>query len=268
MNSSLCQGWVSHRRWAPRAHAFRYRLGMLYLDLAEQAEVFGLSRLLVGRWRCAPLCWREQDYLPAYTGQGLSLADAVRRVLREALGDAAPDGAIHLLTQPRSWGLSFNPVSFFLCFDSDGKLAAVLCEVTNTPWLERHHYVLPMAQGKASDVRVAKAFHVSPFLPRDLEYRMRFLAEGPHLRIRMEDWRGEEKLFQADLWLQRQPLDAKALRRHLLAFPWMTLRTVTAIYWQALRLLLKRTPIFTHQAATAPLSVAHPPHEESRHAKP
>lgn len=122
MNSSLCRGWIDHRRYSPRAHGFRYPIGMLYLDLAEQSQVLGLSRLLRG-WPLAPLCWRERDYLPARTRLGVPLVDAVRELLAQALG-TAPQGAIQLLTQPRSWGLSFNPVSFYFCHETDGRLAA------------------------------------------------------------------------------------------------------------------------------------------------
>jgi len=58
VNSSLCYGWVIHRRLAPRFHGFRYRIGMLYLDLDEQDLLLGLSPLL-GASRLAPLCWRK-----------------------------------------------------------------------------------------------------------------------------------------------------------------------------------------------------------------
>ncbi|WP_342247176.1 DUF1365 domain-containing protein [Pseudomonas sp. OTU5201] len=265
MNSSLCRGWVSHRRFTPRPHTFRYPIGMLYLDLAEQEQVLNMSHLL-RPWHLAPLCWRERDYLPAWTRAGIPLAEAVRGLLREALG-APPEGAIHVLTQPRSWGLSFNPVSFYFCHDGTGRLAAILCEVRNTPWRERHHYVLPVHPGEATEFRVAKAFHVSPFLSQDMDYRMRFLAEGSHLRVHMENWRDGQKLFEANLSLQRQALDATGLRRHVLAFPWMSLRTLTAIYWQALRLLLKGTPLHDHQASERHLSVGHPTNEDSTHAR-
>lgn len=265
MNSSLCDGWVSHRRFAPCPHTFRYPVGMLYLDLAELERVLHISRLLRS-WRLAPLCWRERDYLPAWTRFGVPLAEAVRELLREALGEA-PQGAIHLLTQPRSWGLSFNPVSFYFCHDDTGRLAAILCEVRNTPWRERYNYVLPVRPGEPSEFRVAKAFHVSPFLSQNMDYRMRFLVEGPHLRVHMENWRAGEKLFQANLSLQRRTLDAAGLRRHVLAFPWMSLRTLTAIYWQALRLLLKGTPLHDHQASEHHLSVGQPANEDSKHVR-
>ena len=168
-SSALYSGWIAHRRFAPTTHAFRYQIGLLYLDLDEQDAVFGLSPL-AGKSRFSPFSFRETDYLKAYTHAGTRLIDAVRQLIGEALGHT-PQGAIRLLTQARSWGLSFNPVSFFYCYETDGKLAAILCEVSNTPWRERYHYVLPAVGDGHQYVAVAKAFHVSPFLPRDLQYR-------------------------------------------------------------------------------------------------
>lgn len=263
MNSALYQGWVSHRRHLPRGHAFRYRMGLLYLDLSEQDTVLGLSPL-AGRTRWAPFAWRESDFLPQLTGQGMRLADAVRQRVGEALG-TTPQGRVCLLAQPRSWGLAFNPASFFYCFDTQDRLAAILCEVSNTPWRERYHYVLPANAEGESRQRVAKSFHVSPFLPRELEYRMRYSLPGEHLHIHMEDWQGDAKLFEAGLGLKRVELSRSSLHRHLLAFPWMTGKTLLAIYWQALRLLLKRTPIFAHRNADGEFRTAQ---LEPRHEKP
>ena len=263
MNSALYRGWVSHRRLLPRVHGFRYRMGMLYLDLAEQSQVLGLS-WLAGHSRWAAFAFRETDYLPLFTRQGITLSDAVRQRVEQALGHA-PQGRICLLTQPRSWGLSFNPISLFYCFESDGSLAAILCEVSNTPWRERYHYVLPTHATGESCHRVAKSFHVSPFLPRDLEYRMRFSAPEQKLHVTLQDWQGEQKVFEAGLDLERIELTRQSLHRHLLAFPWMTGKTLLGIYWQALRLLLKRLPLFSHGAASGEYRTAN---LESRHDKP
>lgn len=252
MNSALYSGWIAHRRFAPRRHEFRYRIGLLYLDLDEQDAVLSLSPLS-GTSRFAPFSFRQTDYLKAFTGSGVRLIDAVRQQVAEAIGHA-PQGSICLLTQARSWGLSFNPVSFFYCHHADGQLAAILCEVTNTPWRERYHYVLPAkAPTDLKDLHqhfaVAKAFHVSPFLPHDLEYRMSFSPAAQKLGVHMADWQGELKLFDATLNLHREPLDRSSLHRYLRRFPWMTAKTCLAIYWQALRLLLKRAPMFPHHAA-------------------
>jgi DUF1365 family protein len=265
MNSALYSGWVQHRRFAPRLHDFRYRMGLLYLDLDEQEQVLSLSPL-AGRGRWAPFAFRESDYLPQFTRNGVKLIDAVRQRVGAALGHA-PQGAICLLTQPRSWGLAFNPASFFYCHNPDGRLVAILCEVSNTPWGERYHYVLPADGEGHQHFAVAKAFHVSPFLPRELEYRMNFSPAGERLGIHMADWQGEEKLFDASLSLQRSELDRGQLHRYLLSFPWITGKTVAAIYWQALRLLLKRIPLFPHRAAEGDLRVARSEPKEIPHEK-
>lgn len=265
MNSALYSGWVEHRRFAPRAHSFRYRMGLLYLDLSEQEAVLALSPL-AGRSRWAPFGFRETDFLPDATRAGVRLIDAVRARVGEALGHT-PQGTICLLAQPRSWGLAFNPASFFYCFAADGQLAAILCEVSNTPWRERYHYVLPASDAAPVQVAVAKAFHVSPFLPRDLEYRMRFSQPGERIGVHMADWQAGEKLFDASLNLRRQPLNRRSLHRYLLSFPWMTGKTVLAIYWQALRLLLKRTPLFSHHATHTEFSVARRDTQEPSHEK-
>ena len=259
MNSALYSGWIAHRRFSPKGHAFRYRIGLLYLDLSEQEQVLGLSPL-AGSGRFAPFAFRQQDYLRELTRDGTCLSDAVRQLVGTTLGHT-PQGNICLLTQARSWGLAFNPVSFFYCFEGDGQLAAIVCEVTNTPWRERYHYVLParaLAGGEHQHFAVAKAFHVSPFLPRDLQYRMSFSPPGQRLGVHMADWQGENKVFDAPLSLQREALDRASLHGYLRRFPWMTAKTCLAIYWQALRLLLKRTPIFPHQAADDACAIGYP----------
>ena len=265
MNSALYSGWIAHRRFSPKPHDFRYRIGLLYLDLDEQDAVLGLSPL-AGSSRFAPFSFRQSDYLHAYTGRGVPLIDAVRELVGAALGHT-PQGSICLLTQARSWGLAFNPVSFFYCHESDGRLAAILCEVSNTPWRERYHYILPANGTGHEHFAVAKAFHVSPFLPRDLEYHMSFSPPTEKLGVHMADWQGELKVFDATLNLQRQALSRASLHRHLREFPWMTAKTCLAIYWQALRLLIKRTPIFSHQAADGAYRIAAVQPKESRHEK-
>lgn len=265
MKSALCLGWLSHRRLTPRPHAFRYQVGMFELDLDEQGQWLGLSRWL-GRWRLAPLCWRETDYLPALTGEGMPLAQAARTLVARATGHS-PDGPVRLLTQLRCWGLSFNPVSFYFCHDANGQRVAILLEVRNTPWRERFHYVLPVQGNPTSPLRMAKAFHVSPFMPINMDYRLRFNVEATHLRIHMQNWQGRQKVFEADLALRRQPLDRRGLHGYILAFPWMSLRTVVAIYWQALRLLLKRTPIHDHCKGQGDLALGQPC-EDPEHVQP
>lgn len=265
MNSALYSGLITHRRFVPKAHEFTYRIGLLYLDLDELDEVLNLSPF-AGDKRFSPFSLREHDYLPELTKRGVPLIEAVREYVGISLGHM-PLGQVYLLTQARSWGLSFNPVSFFYCHEVDGSLAAILCEVTNTPWGERYHYVLPATGEGHQHFAVAKAFHVSPFLPRDLEYRMSFSQPAEKIGVHMADWQGESKVFDATLNLQRQNLNRQTLHRYLLAYPWMTAKTCLSIYWQATRLFLKRIPIFSHQNADGDYRIGTAQPKDRRHEK-
>ena len=136
MHSALYQGWLRHRRRAPRAHAFAYPLFMAYLDLAE------LDRVFAGRWlwsarRAAPARFAREDH---FGDPALPLDEAVRRLVHERTG-RRPAGPIRLLTHLRYFGYVFNPVSFFYCYAGD-EVQTIVAEVNNTPWGERCMYVL------------------------------------------------------------------------------------------------------------------------------
>jgi DUF1365 family protein len=167
-----------------------------------------------------------------------------------ATGAPRPRGRIGLLTHARHLGFAMNPVSFFYCWDAAGHaLDAVVAEVSNTPWNERHVYVLPA--GKRH--RFAKAFHVSPFLPMELGYDWRFTTPGDRLVVHMDcvDAAGD-KALDATLTLARRPLDRPHLARVLARFPAMTAEVLARIYGQALRLWLRRAPFFDHPQARSP----------------
>jgi DUF1365 family protein len=246
MHSALYRGRVRHRRFAPRPHAFEYRLFMVYLDLAELDDVFR------NRWlwsvRRPALAWlRRADYLgdPAQP-----LDEAVRERVERETG-ARPRGPIRMLTHLRYFGFCFNPVTFYYCFDARGeKVESIVAEITNTPWNERHAYVLTGGQAR-HDYRFRKSFHVSPFLGMDIDYDWRFSEPGGRLAVHMEDRAGDEKLFDATLALERQEIGAASLAAALAAFPFMTIQVIAAIYWQALRLWIKRVPFHPHPAKLA-----------------
>jgi DUF1365 family protein len=255
MHSAIYRGWLEHRRMAPRRHAFRYPLFMAYLDLAELDTVFA------GRWlwstrRPALVRFDRRDHLgdPAH-----GLDQAVRDLVAERTGER-PRGPIRLLTHLRYGGYVFNPVSFYYCFDAaDRGLEAVVAEVNNTPWGERHCYVLDGRGLGESErwlhARSAKAMHVSPFHPMALDYHWGFRRPDDRLAVRMalksagaSVPSAESVVFDATLVMQRVPIGAGTLAATLLRFPLMTLQVIVAIHWQALRLWLKRLPLHDHPA--------------------
>ena len=232
--SAIYTGTISHARRTPRAHAFSYRIYMLYLDLGE------VSRLAVPGFR-------RSDFLG---NPARDLADEVKDRVEGALG-FRPAGPVRVLTHVRTLGYVFNPVSFYYCFDADGEtLRAVVAEITNTPWGERHAYVLPAAEAEAG-ATFPKAFHVSPFFPMEQSYDWRLPLPGDSLRVEMVNREKGAEVFRAHLSLRRVPYSAGALRRAAWLQPLMAGKVHAAIYWQALRLWLKGTPFHVHPAKRA-----------------
>ncbi len=241
MKSCLYIGSLRHRRLAPRPHAFQYRLFMAYLDLAELDEVFR------GRWlwsaRRPALAWfKRADYLG---DAALPLDEAVREKVWRETG-VRPRGPIRLLTHLRMFGHCFNPVSFYYCFDARGeRVETVVAEITNTPWKERHAYVLPVRGGDMR-FRFGKSFHVSPFMPMAQQYDWRFGAPGERLAVHMENLDERGKVFDATLALERREISPAALAGALARHPFLTLQVLGAIHWQALWLWAKRVPVHAH----------------------
>ncbi len=235
--SAVYEGRVMHRRHTPLEHSFDYPVCMLYLDLDELPGVLDRHPLWSAR-RPAPGRIRRSDHLgdPA-----VPLQDAVRDEVARQTGER-PAGPVRLLTTPRTYGHGFNPVSFFYCFDERGEdVRAVLAEVTNTPWGERHAYVMD-PKGGGSD----KVFHVSPFMGMDHRYAWRLTTPEAHLAVSISSARAGERVFDANLRLTRAPLDRAALTRVLVRHPAAGLLTLARIYAQGLRLKLKGAPYFRH----------------------
>lgn len=263
-HSAFYAGVVRHRRRAPH-HEFEFPLFMAYLDLDELDEVLSASRLL-GAGRLRPLRFERDDYLRR---DDLDLADSVRACVREQLG-AAPAGPIRLLTHLRTFGYVFNPVSFYFCFDEQERLAAIVAEITNTPWGERHAYVLD-ARRAATDPqrdrhlrwRFGKDFHISPFMPMDLAYDWTFTPPADHLFVHMNlrDGGDDAKRFDATLRMRRREFSPAAVRSLLLRYPLLTARVIGRIHFEALRLWIKRAPVFPHPARVAPRTPAPSPQE-------
>jgi uncharacterized protein len=250
MFSRLYTGRVTHRRTVGPRHSFGYRLFMVYVDLDELPGLFDRFWLWSAR-RPAPGWFRRADYLG---DAARPLADCVRERIRGELG-SAPSGPIRMLTHLRYFGHNFNPVTFYYCHDRpDGPVRVIVAEITNTPWKQRHSYVLPVDQaapagdGSAYRFDFDKAFHVSPFMPMAQHYRWRFSEPGDRLAVYMENLQDGQRVFDASLDLAARPLDGPGLARCLATYPLMTVAVLARIYWQALRLLLKKAQFYPHPA--------------------
>ena len=247
IKSAIYEGSVRHRRFKPRPNLFQYRLFFMFLDLEELPTLFYIHPLWSYR-RFNIACFRRKDH---FGDPFVPMDTAVRDLVQTRLGKR-PAGPIRLLTHLRYFGYCFNPASFYYCYDaSDIRVETIVVEIHNTPWGERHCYIFGDNQNEHPvkywrRYRFNKIFHVSPFIDMDIQYDWRFRVPGDIIRVHMIDIEKGKKLFDASLMLKRRPISHKELTRVLLKYPLMTMRVTTMIHFQALRLLLKNTPFFTH----------------------
>jgi uncharacterized protein len=246
MHSSVYEGLVTHNRYSPIKHVFTYTLFMLYLDLDELESLFQKRVLWSTRW--PTIGWfRRQDFMG---GTDTSLSDSVREKVLNEMG-VYPTGPIRLLTQLRYFGFFMNPVCFYYCFDEAGeKVISVVAEVTNTPWGEKHIYVWPgheigCVPGSEKSL-FPKEMHVSPFMPMDQKYRCSMKVPGSVLQARVQNIEEEELVFEATLALKKKSLNTKNLLSALLNYPFMSLKIVGGIYYQAYRLWRKGLTFHSH----------------------
>ena len=254
MESCIYEGRVIHRRYKPLTHRFTYSLYMAYLDLDELPALRQQGGLRRNGW--APLSFRETDHLTSVrmdcveADRPVSLRERVTALVQQQTG-LKLHGPIRLLTQLRCFGYYFSPLNLFYCFDSTGKyIEAIVAEVSNTPWEERHCYVLWSGNrtqpAPALSFGCEKVFHVSPFMGMEMRYQWRLIPPGAKLGVRIENRVEEERLFDAVLSLTRHSWSAGRRWWVCLRYPWMTGKIFAAIYWQALLLWWKKCPYYPH----------------------
>lgn len=236
MNSAIYQGKVFHSRFVPKQHHFFYHIFLFWLDLDElsllQQKVKGFA---IGKW--APVSFRRSDYLG---DANESLKKSVLGRMSELAGKEL-NGKVFILGQLRMFGLYFSPVNFYYLQDEQGNFTHTLAEVSNTPWNERHHYLVDLKVQADSD----KAFHVSPYNPIEMQYQWDIKQPSEKLRLVLNCIKNT-KHFSASLDLNKLPMNSSSLFRVMMNIPNMTIKTVLGIYWQALKLFVKGMPIYPH----------------------
>jgi len=250
MHSGIFSGQVSHWRKSPLAHSFKYRVFMMYLDLAKLDEVFA------GRWlwstrRMALARFRRSKY---FGDAEVSLDTSVRDLVHARTG-ARPSGPIRLLTNLSYFGYCFNPLSVYYCYDKSGaRVETIVAEVSNTPWGERHCYVLADEQGtkngRSHRYSIDKEMHVSPFMGMQVTYDWSLTEPAENLLVRIDNRSGDDHLFGAILQLKRKEISGAALAGVLVRYPFMTFRVIAGIHWQAIRLWWKGCPVHAHPSAS------------------
>jgi DUF1365 family protein len=247
--SRLYTGTIGHCRHMPKINKFRYQLFMLYLDLDELDTLFDKYWLWSSKRR--NFAWfNRADHSGDFKQP---LAETIRELVDTETG-SRPAGPIRLLTNLRYLFYKSNPVSFYYCFNADGEtLHSIVAEVTNTPWGERYCYVLSedkkVATQSNSDnlhYRTDKQFTVSPFMPMDMHYKFEFSLPTQQLRVKMQNHRQGQRVFDVELDMSAVPINSATLAKQLFKLPLMTFKVTAAIYWQALKIWLKGVPFLGH----------------------
>ncbi len=259
MTSAIYRGTLRHRRFKPVNHEFTYPLFMVFLDIDRIPELMLVSDFTgYNQWNWASFEERDHFGDPAIPLRRRLAEDAAKS------GVPFPDGPIFLLTHLRYWGYNFNPISLFYCYDKAGDLKTVLAEVNSTFGETRNYWLSEANQlaalnrrvpGNSQHYRCRKTMHVSPFMPMELDYDFILTTPAERLVAHMNTTEDGAVNFDATLTLERQPWSAKALHGALISHPWMTAKVIFAIHWQALRLYLRKVPVFTHPARKGPLEV-------------
>ncbi len=252
MKSCIYEGRIRHRRFSPKTHKFTYSLYMMYMDLDELPVIFK-HRWLWSIKRFSLAWFRRKDHLyqPA-----TDLVTELKQIVFAHTGKT-PQGPIRLLTHLRHMGVCFNPLSLFYCFDkSDENVEFIVAEVNNTPWGERHCYVLHenLSKESASKLRFRnrKKFHVSPFIHMDLDYHWYMIKPSQNLIAHIENISSNRKIFDATLTLQRREINSPNLAKMLLLYPLISFKVIILIYCEALRLWLKRIPFLPYKKDMQP----------------
>ena len=262
-----------HARFAPQTHRFLYRIFLFAIDLDELATLPRQVALLsVGRRNL--YSFRDGDYLP--TGErshprnagvapaSITHAGGTPALLRQRViafaklhGTDVEGGRIVLVTLPRVAGYLFNPVSFYFCYDRHGAPAAAIAEVTNTfrevkPFFLGSDALQLSTGGEAAfRLRVPKHFYVSPYSDVDVAFDFTLRAPGSRLSVQIDDYVGTTRTLTSTLTGARRELTSTRLAWFTLKYPFITLRIIALIHWQALRLWWKRVPWFAKAARAA-----------------
>tara|TARA_Y100000741_G_C18196425_1_gene535766 strand:+ start:116 stop:898 length:783 start_codon:yes stop_codon:yes gene_type:complete len=247
MNKSyIYKGTIRHRRFTPFDHFFTYPLFMTYIDL-NSIEYSLRKSWLWNINKPALISFMRKDY---HGESKMSLDESVRKTVFDKIGYKVK-GPIRLLTNLRYLGYCFNPVSFYYCFDEDDlNVDVIMAEVTNTPWNERHSYIINERDkddqfgNLLADLE--KKLHVSPFWGMDHKYEWLFTQPNENLLVNMKNFKDGNKVFDATLKMKRLPFTLMGLLKQVLRFPLITMVVVFRIHWQAFKLWVRKAPFFIH----------------------
>jgi DUF1365 family protein len=240
MNSSLYSCKIYHKRTRPHSHEFNYRMFMFCIDLDEIGEV--LKNPLISADSLNVFSLKASDHMQ---NGGKTIRENIEQYLKSC-GHPLPAGRIRLLTNLRTFGYQFNPVSFYFVETVGGEPSAVVAEVANTYNEQKLYYLGPDTKNRRGVFKTqqSKNFYISPFSEPDTQFHfsVAFPEDGMQLSINQSD--SEGLYFRSGITGEKRALTTLRLMAYSLRFPWITLQVIFAIHWHALLLFLKKNPVY------------------------
>ena len=253
----LFKGTVTHTRTSPIAHQFQYSFFQIWLDVERPELIDNISPFWSSK-KHNLVRFNRHHYLPNNDNKTQSLHQSICKKIQQQTNKHF-QGKAYLLANLSYWGYCYNPVSFYFCYNPNGKLEFILSEIHNTPWGERFTYVHDISssvnktssqrENKANDklqFKFDKQFHVSPFMPMDLQYDWQFQTAKNKILISMNLHQKEQSIFNATLNLQGEELSSYQANKLPFNYPFMCFKVLFSIYWNALRLWFKGVTFFDH----------------------
>jgi DUF1365 family protein len=252
--AALYDGQVMHARMKPKAHRFTYSVYSLLIDLDRLDDAANASfAFSVGRLNL--LSFYESDHGP---GDGSALGAHARALFQRA-GMTTIPARILLLCYPRVLGFTFNPIAVYFAYNEAGNLTGMIYEVRNT-FGEMHTYVAPIVDGELTDAGLRqereKLFYVSPFMDMRMRYRFRIRPPGTDIAFRILENDAEGPILSASFIGRHTNLTTASLLSAFFRVPFMTLKVVGGIHWEAMKLWFKGIRFVTRPPPPPPVSVA------------
>ena len=233
MTSFIYNGTVIHKRFKPKIHFFKYKVFSFLIDLSE-LETLDKTIKFFSYNKFNLVSFFDKDHGDR---DGSSLTNWVKKNLKQN-NINCENITIKLLCYPRIFGYVFNPLSVFYVYNDHNDLISILYEVKNT-FGEQHTYVFKVSNNNMIQHNCQKKFHVSPFIEMNCNYFFKILKPADKISVIIDQYQLDEKILYASQDGKRTDFTTSELIKSYLKHPLMTLKIISAIHYEALKLWIK-----------------------------
>lgn len=230
-----------HNRLQPKQHRFHYNVFMFYVDL-DEIEMLRKKLWMFSHNKFNFFSFRDKEHLQLPLENPDKIKNTKQHILDYLLQNGITiNGKIMLLTNMNVLGYNFNPVSFYFCFNEKDEPVCCIAEVSNT-YREMKPYLMKQENlsGNQFHLNTKKYFYVSPFIDHDTDFDFNIAVPADKMNIKIDDYKDGERFFISTLTGVKKILNNRNLFKYSIRFPFITLKVITLIHWNALLLWAKK----------------------------